>query len=178
MRPKNKVWIFICEETSKAVVVPRTFFRKPSGSESDCLLWLLERILRISDSEAEVKEEKSPARGADGHHRQHEQLLATCNHNHNFRKFRSPWPWPSIGSRSYHHAQYLYQHAQPSDCRLTHCRNIAIWISWNIDIPQSLNSRDSFPRRKFNNWALTSCRPGPILSLPSVLSSTRKWQRR
>jgi len=42
------------------------------------------------------------------------------------------------------------------------------WISWNIDIWQSLNSRDSFPRRKFQNRAQTSCRPGPILSLPTV----------
>jgi len=47
---------------------------------------------------------------------------------------------------------------------------MAIWISWNIDIQRSLNSRDSFPTRKFKNRATTSCRPGPILS-PSTISS-------
>jgi len=31
-----------------------------------------------------------------------------------------------------------------------------------------LNSRDSFPRRKFENRALTNCRAGPILSLPTI----------
>jgi len=41
---------------------------------------------------------------------------------------------------------------------------MAIWISWNIDIPRSLNSRDSFPRRKFENRVPASCRPGTILS--------------
>jgi len=46
---------------------------------------------------------------------------------------------------------------------------MAIWISWNIDIRQSLNSRDSFPRRKFENRAPTSCRSGPILST-SIIS--------
>ena len=45
---------------------------------------------------------------------------------------------------------------------------MAIWISWNIDIWQSLNSRDSFPRRKFENRAPTNCRAGPILSLPTI----------
>ena len=40
---------------------------------------------------------------------------------------------------------------------------MAIWISSNIDIGRSLNSRDSFPRRKFNNRAPTSCSPGPML---------------
>ena len=42
------------------------------------------------------------------------------------------------------------------------------WISWNIDIPRSVNSRDSCPTRKFKNQAPTSCRPCPILSLPTV----------
>jgi len=37
-----------------------------------------------------------------------------------------------------------------------------------MDIRGSLNSRYSFPRRKFENQALTSCRPGPILSLSTV----------
>jgi len=46
---------------------------------------------------------------------------------------------------------------------------MSIWISWNIDIRQSLNSRDRFPRRKFKNEARTNCSPGPILS-PSTIS--------
>jgi len=36
-------------------------------------------------------------------------------------------------------------------------------MSWNIDIPWSLNSHDSFPRWKFKNRAPTSCSPGRIL---------------
>jgi len=43
------------------------------------------------------------------------------------------------------------------------CGNTATWISWNIDNRRSLNSPDSFPRRKFKNRAPTSCRPGPTL---------------
>jgi len=45
---------------------------------------------------------------------------------------------------------------------------MAIWISWNIDIQRSLNSHDSFPRRKFENWAPTSCRLGPIPSMSTI----------
>ena len=41
-------------------------------------------------------------------------------------------------------------------------------MSWNIDIPWSLNSSDTFPRRKLENWSPRSCRPGPILSISSV----------
>ena len=60
-----------------------------------------------------------------------------------------PWPWRWIGSRSHQHAQYVsdYQHAWQCDCSLTQYWNMAIWLSWNIDILWSLNSRDSFPRR-------------------------------
>jgi len=46
---------------------------------------------------------------------------------------------------------------------------MAIWISSNIDIGRSLNSRDSFPRRKFQNRAPISCSPGPIL-WPTTIS--------
>jgi len=45
---------------------------------------------------------------------------------------------------------------------------MAIWISWNIDTPRSLNSHDSFPIRKFENRAPNSCRAGPILSLATI----------
>jgi len=45
---------------------------------------------------------------------------------------------------------------------------MATWISWNIDIRRNLNSCDSFPGRKFENLALTSCRPGAIVSLPTI----------
>jgi len=61
-----------------------------------------------------------------------------------------------------------YQLAQPCDCSITHNGIVAIWISWNIDIRRSLNSRDSFPRRKFKNRTPTSCSPGPILSLSTI----------
>jgi len=37
-----------------------------------------------------------------------------------------------------------------------------------MDIGQSLNSRDSFPGRKFENRAPTSCSPGPVLSPPTI----------
>ena len=37
-----------------------------------------------------------------------------------------------------------------------------------MDIGQSLNSRDSFPRRKFKNRAQIGCSPGPILSPPTI----------
>jgi len=41
-------------------------------------------------------------------------------------------------------------------------------MSWNIDIPWSLNCSHTFPRRKFENRALTGCRPGPILSTSTI----------
>ena len=41
-------------------------------------------------------------------------------------------------------------------------------MSWNIDISWSLNCSDTFPRRKFENRALTSCRSGPILSTSTI----------
>ena len=56
-------------------------------------------------------------------------------------------------------------------CRPNHVkygRNMAIWISSNIDIGRSLNSRDSFPRWKFKNRAPTSCSQGPILWPPAI----------
>jgi len=81
-----------------------------------------------------------------------------------------PWTWPWIGSRSHQRTQYVehYQHAQPCDCSVTQYQNVAIWISWNMDKGRSLNSRDSFPRRKFKNRAPTSCSPGPILWPPTI----------
>jgi len=90
------------------------------------------------------------------------QLLATVEN--------APWPWPWIGSRSHHFTQYVENHqlAQPYDCSTMHYRNMAVWISWNIDIWRSLNSCDGFPRRKFKNWALISCSPGHILSPSTV----------
>jgi len=55
---------------------------------------------------------------------------------------------------------------KPCDSSITQYRNMAIWMSWNIDIRRSLNSPDSFPRRKFENRVPISCSPGPILSSP------------
>jgi len=37
-----------------------------------------------------------------------------------------------------------------------------------MDIRRSLNSRDSFLRKKFKNWAEASCRTGPMLSPPTI----------
>jgi len=54
-------------------------------------------------------------------------------------------------------------HAQPRDCSIMQYINTAIWISWNIDIRQSLNSRDSFLGRKFENRTPTSCRPRAVV---------------
>jgi len=31
-----------------------------------------------------------------------------------------------------------------------------------------LNNSDSFPGRKFENWTLTACRPGAIVSLSTI----------
>jgi len=45
---------------------------------------------------------------------------------------------------------------------------MAIWISSNIDIGRSLNSRDSFFRWKFKNRAPIGCSPGPILWRPTI----------
>jgi len=45
---------------------------------------------------------------------------------------------------------------------------MATRISWNIDIRRSLNSRDSYPGRKFENRAPTNCSPGPILWPPTI----------
>jgi len=45
---------------------------------------------------------------------------------------------------------------------------MAIWISWNIDIPRSLNSCDSFRGRKFENRTPTSCRPCAVVSLSTI----------
>ena len=83
------------------------------------------------------------------------------------------WPWPWIGARSCQHLQYVqdYQRDQPCDCSLTQYQNMVMWISWNIDIPRSLNLRDSFPRRKFENRALTSCRRS-ILTANNQFSAT------
>jgi len=46
--------------------------------------------------------------------------------------------------------------------------NMAVWKSCNIDIPQSLNSRDSFLRRKFKNSGPTSYTLGLVLSLSAI----------
>jgi len=41
-------------------------------------------------------------------------------------------------------------------------------MSWNIDIPWSLNCSYTFSRRKLVNQALKGCRPGPILSTSTI----------
>jgi len=94
----------------------------------------------------------------------HSFLRPTCNHNNNFRKFRCSVTLTLTLDRVKVITTYTIRAGlpayQPSNCSLTHYRNLAIWISWNIDILRSLNSRDSFIRRKFENRAQTNCRPG------------------
>ena len=41
-------------------------------------------------------------------------------------------------------------------------------MSWNINIPWSVNCSDTFPRMKFKNRAPTGCRSGPILSTSTI----------
>jgi len=59
-----------------------------------------------------------------------------------------------------------------STCRTTGTPNQVTVASWTTEIwPfefRSLNSRDSFPRRKFKNRAPKSCSPGPILWPPTI----------
>jgi len=45
---------------------------------------------------------------------------------------------------------------------------MALWKSFNIDIPRSLKSSDSLLRRKFKNWMPTSCRLCSILSQSTI----------
>jgi len=98
-----------------------------------------------------------------------------------FGSLKAPWPSPWIGSRSHQHAQYMYNYQLiwPCDCSLTQYRNMAIWISWNIDIPRSLNSCDSFHRRKFKNRATKSCRADPnYITINHQFWATRENGRR
>jgi len=46
-----------------------------------------------------------------------------------------------------------------------------------INIRRSLNSRDSFPKRKFKNRAPTSCSPGLILSQSSISFEPKQRRR-
>ena len=83
------------------------------------------------------------------------------------------------GHINIHSTCRTYVLAQPRDCSIMQYRNMAIWMSSNIDIARSLNSHDSFSRWKFKNRAPTSCSPGPYYGYqPAVLSSTPKWRRR
>jgi len=97
-------------------------------------------------------------------------FISTWNHVWNETKVQKPRDLDcDLGLGQGHIGMHnTYQHAQSYDCSLMHYRNKAIWMSWNIDIPRSLNSRDSFRTRKFENWALTSCRSGPALSRPTI----------
>jgi len=86
---------------------------------------------------------KMPRKGADGHRRMTLDWVMLI----------STWT-----------IQMDYQHTQPCDSSLKQYGNMAFWNSCNIDILQSLKSRDSLLRRKFRNRTPTSCRPGSILS--------------
>jgi len=58
--------------------------------------------------------------------------------------------------------------ARPCDSSLREYGNMVIWNSCSIDVPRSLNSRDSFRKMKFENRAPTSCRIGPVLSWSTI----------
>jgi len=58
--------------------------------------------------------------------------------------------------------------ARRTICSATHYENMAVSMSWNVDIPRNLNYRDSFSRRKVENRAQSSCSPGPILSPTNI----------
>ena len=115
---------------------------------------------------------RKPRKGADGHRRQHARLRQ-------FSEVQKPrYIDLDLGSGQGHISMH-------NTCRTTNLpnhvtvispmyRNMVIWISRNIDIPRSLNSRDSFLGKKFENRAPTSCRPGPILSLPTISFELRE----
>jgi len=91
--------------------------------------------------------------------------------NCNFRKFRSPVTLTFTGSGQDHISMdntyrttsmpnvWFYPHA---------IGKYGHWSSCNVDVPRSLNSCDSFLRRKLENWAPTSCRPGLMLSSSTI----------
>ena len=64
------------------------------------------------------------------------------------------------------------------DCSIMQFQNMAIWISWNIDIRRSLNSRDSFPRNSKIGLRQAVDQVPYYQRQSSLLSSTRKWWRR
>ena len=93
-----------------------------------------------------------------------------------------PWPWPWIGSRSHQHTQYIwdYQCTQACDCSITQywnmwsfeCREISTFSEvWTLVIPflegnSKIGLREAVDQVPYCQYQ------------PSVLSSTRKWQRR
>jgi len=105
--------------------------------------------------------QKAP-QGGCGHRRQHARLRKLS-------EVQKPRDLDlDLGSGQGH----IRIHRSDRTCRttsVTQYRNMAVWISWNIDITWSLNSRDSFPRRIFENRAPISYRPGVILS-PATIS--------
>jgi len=102
---------------------------------------------------------RKPCKGADSHR-------SSMHGFANFRKFKSPVTLTLDRVKVI--SACTIPVACPSDWSLTHYWDMATWISWTIDIPWSLNTPDTFPRRKFENLALKSCRPGPIPSLPTI----------
>jgi len=91
----------------------------------------------------------------------------------NFRKFRSPVTLTLTLGRVKVTSAYSVRVRLPARPTVWLCRQairiyMAIWSSCNIEISWSLNSCDSFIRRKFENWALTRCRLVPIQSSPTI----------
>ena len=121
---------------------------------------------------------KKPCKGADGHRRQHARLVADylqsqsqgcslgqCGDFQNFRRSVTLTfdRVKVISTYTIHVGQpaclTIWQpHAQP---KYGHLNIVKYRHSAKYEFC------DSFPRRKFQNWAEISCRPSPILSLPT-----------
>jgi len=131
-------------------------------------LWNIDkwRSLNSCDSFPRRKLNQKPHKGA--------AVIAASMHGFaNCRKFKSPVMLTltldrvkvrptytvRVGLPAYP-TMWLYLHAVT--------KYVAIWMSWNIDVPWSMNCSDTLPRKKFENRAPTGCRPGPILSTSTV----------
>jgi len=91
------------------------------------------------------RNEKSPGRGL-------RSSPPACMHGFaNFRKFKSPVTFTLTLDRVKVRSAFtvsvvstFYKRAQPWLHSVTHYGNVAVWMSWNVDIRRSMNSRDSF----------------------------------
>jgi len=78
-----------------------------------------------------------------------------------FAKFQKPRDLDlELGSSQSHICMHITCRTTglPNRVTLKQYGNMAIWNSCNVDISWSLNSRDNFSKRKFENWAPTRSR--------------------